>query len=229
MANYGTLQKGSFFFLFLLYQFFYNVISHFQGDVLKETAKVHFFLIFSAIIWRLIFVTISSQSVSEGKILTNPKRLEQKNNVMKVMLVGLKRSVCGQFFFSKRVGTIQWSRDRESPSWVNWSERIRHFEVARETGSRWLSKCTVGLFWGTHFQHGGNFAPKTVPQCTFSWQPSRPGLPRNLKVANIWEKMLTLWSNQQRSGVLWLSKTSPVLALIDSPWTRWSGLASQSV
>ena len=39
-----------------------------------------------------------------------------------------------------------------------WS--IRHFEVARETGSRWLSKCIVGLFWGT------NLPPcwKCVPQ-----------------------------------------------------------------
>ena len=26
--------------------------------------------------------------------------------------------------------------------------RIRHFEVAPETGSWWLSKCIVGLFWG---------------------------------------------------------------------------------
>ena len=131
--------------------------------------------------------------------------------------------------FSKRVGTIQWSRDRESPSRVNWSERIRHFEVARRPGQDGCQSALWDCFGGTHFQHGCNFAPKTVPQCTFSWQPSRPGLPRNLKVANIWEKMLTLWSNQQRSGVFWLSKTSPVLALIDSPWTRWSGLASQSV
>ena len=29
--------------------------------------------------------------------------------------------------------------------------RIRHFEVARETGSRWLSKCIVGLFWVDEF------------------------------------------------------------------------------
>ena len=28
--------------------------------------------------------------------------------------------------------------------------RVRHFEVARETGSRWLSKCIVGPFWGTN-------------------------------------------------------------------------------
>ena len=57
---------------------------------------------------------------------------------------------------------------------------IRHFEVARETGSRWLSKCIVGLFWGQNCRHVENAPPKTVPQ----WQPSWPGLPRNLKVAN---------------------------------------------
>ena len=55
---------------------------------------------------------------------------------------------------------------------------IRHFEVARETGC----KCIVGLFWGTHFQEGSKFVPKTVPQ--YTWQPSRPGLSCNLKVAN---------------------------------------------
>ena len=36
---------------------------------------------------------------------------------------------------------------------------IRQFEVAREIRSRWLSKCIVGLFWGIHFQHGGEFVP----------------------------------------------------------------------
>ena len=55
---------------------------------------------------------------------------------------------------------------------------IRHFEVARKTGC----KCIVGLFWGTHFQQGGKFVPKTVPQ--YTWQPSRPGLSCNFKVAN---------------------------------------------
>ena len=29
---------------------------------------------------------------------------------------------------------------------------IRHFEVARETGSRWLSKCIVGLFWAANLR-----------------------------------------------------------------------------
>ena len=53
--------------------------------------------------------------------------------------------------------------------------RIWHFEVARETGSSWLAKCIVGLFWGTHFQHAANLSFKTVPQRT--WQPSRPALP----------------------------------------------------
>ena len=28
-----------------------------------------------------------------------------------------------------------------------WACRIRHFEVARKTGSSWSSKCIVGLFW----------------------------------------------------------------------------------
>ena len=30
---------------------------------------------------------------------------------------------------------------------------IGHFEVARETGSRALLNCIVGLFWGTYFHH----------------------------------------------------------------------------
>ena len=45
-------------------------------------------------------------------------------------------------------------------------------------------KCIVELFWGQNCLHVENASPKTVPQCTFSWQPSRPGLLRNLKVAN---------------------------------------------
>ena len=45
---------------------------------------------------------------------------------------------------------------------------IRHFEVARETGSRWLSKCIVGLFWGQNCRHVENASPKTVPQCTLT-------------------------------------------------------------
>ena len=37
-------------------------------------------------------------------------------------------------------------------------------------------------FGGQICRHFENSSPKTVPQCT--WQPSRPGLQRNLKVAN---------------------------------------------
>ena len=43
---------------------------------------------------------------------------------------------------------------------------IRHFEIARETESRWLSKCIVGLFGGQICRHVENASPKTVPQCT---------------------------------------------------------------
>ena len=57
------------------------------------------------------------------------------------------------------------------------------FATLRLHGSRWLSKCIVGLFWGSNFCHVENSSPKTVPQCT--WQPSWPSLSQNLKVANI--------------------------------------------
>ena len=60
---------------------------------------------------------------------------------------------------------------------------IHNWGCKGETGSRWLSKCIVTLFWGRICRHVENGSPKTVPQCT--WQPSRLGLPRNLKVANM--------------------------------------------
>ena len=110
------------------------------------------------------------------------------------------------------------------PSFVG-TEADNNLRLPGRPGSR-LSKCIVGLFCGTHFQHGGKIRPpKTVPQCTLTttlyagdrvemvvkvhcgtvlgdvfltwrrirpqkqshnalWQPSRPGLPLNLKVAN---------------------------------------------
>ena len=41
------------------------------------------------------------------------------------------------------------------------------FEVVWETGSRWLSKYIVRLFWGTHFQHGDKFVPQNSPRMHF--------------------------------------------------------------
>ena len=38
------------------------------------------------------------------------------------------------------------------------------FEVVRETGSRWLSKCILGRF----FNMAANSSPKTVPECTLT-------------------------------------------------------------
>ena len=43
----------------------------------------------------------------------------------------------------------------------------RGSEVAREFGSRWLSKCIVGLFWRTYFQYGGKFVPQKSPTMHF--------------------------------------------------------------
>ena len=40
---------------------------------------------------------------------------------------------------------------------------FRHFEVARETGTRWLSKYIVGLFLATMSK-----MPQNSPQCTFN-------------------------------------------------------------
>ena len=55
---------------------------------------------------------------------------------------------------------------------------IRHFEVATETGSRWLSRCIVGLFWAANLPPCWNASSKTVPQCTLttisSQSPTQP-------------------------------------------------------
>ena len=228
------LKRVLFFFRFLLFNllltnfFIYNVISHFQGDVLKETTKVHFFLIFSAIIWRLIFVTISSQGVSEGKILTSPKRLEQKNNVMKVMRNNVMKAISmSPVFPFKESGHDTVIPGQSLPA---ESTRASVFATLKLRGRPGQDSCQSAL-WDCFGRRIFNMPAILPPKQSHNalWQPSRPGHPRNLKVANIWEKILTLWPNQQRSGMLWLSKTSPVRALIDLPWTSWFGLASQSV
>ena len=57
---------------------------------------------------------------------------------------------------------------------------IRHFEVARETGSRWLSRCIVGLFWPANLPPCWNASSKTVPQCTLTTISSRsPAQPQS--------------------------------------------------
>ena len=45
-----------------------------------------------------------------------------------------------------------------------------------------IFKVHCGTVSGDEFAAIWKFVPKTAPQCT--WQPSRPGLPRNLRVAN---------------------------------------------
>ena len=40
---------------------------------------------------------------------------------------------------------------------------IRHFEVARGNGSRWLSECIVGLFWGTNLPPCWKCVPQNSP------------------------------------------------------------------
>ena len=56
---------------------------------------------------------------------------------------------------------------------------IRNFEVARETVPRWLSKCIVGLFWGTNLPPCWNMSPTTVPQCTLTTISNRSPQPQS--------------------------------------------------
>ena len=59
------------------------------------------------------------------------------------------------------------------------------FAILRLCGRLGRDDCQSALwdcFWGRICRHVENGCPKTVPQCTL--KPSRPGLPRNLKVAN---------------------------------------------
>ena len=79
---------------------------------------------------------------------------------------------------------------------------IRHFEVARETGSRWLSKYIVGLFWGTYFQHGGKFVPQlTVPQCTISIRsPAQPQSGEWMAMAQNWNESFTWRDHTHRTS-----------------------------
>ena len=142
-------------------------------------------------------------------------------------IMSWKRSVCLQFFLSKRVGTIQWSRDRVaqpsqleraySPLWGCAGDRVKM-----------VVKVHCGTVLGDAFSTWRQFCPQNSP--TMHFDNHLDPVSRATSKWRIYEKkLLTLWPNQQHSGVLWLSKTSPVHALIDSPWTSWSGLPSQSV
>ena len=44
---------------------------------------------------------------------------------------------------------------------------ICHFEVGPQTGSRWLSKCIVGLFWGTNLPTRWKCIPQNNPTMHF--------------------------------------------------------------
>ena len=108
----------------------------------------------------------------------------------------------------------------------NWlpSITIRHLEIARETGSRWLSRYIVGLFYGTHFSYGGKFIPQKrrtmrfdnhfdpVSRATLTWRINHTCL---MAVRNPWglkkpviQNTLGLPSKHQFLNWLFLSKSS---------------------
>ena len=80
------------------------------------------------------------------------------------------------------IGRVYWQKtfpDSEVPIKILFKIDLplsaeSYFEVARKTGSRWLSKCIVKLFWATHFQHGGKFVPQNSPTMHHLDPISRP-------------------------------------------------------
>ena len=79
----------------------------------------------------------------------------------------------GSKFLPENCPTMQFETTRPS---------IRHFEVARETGSGVCQTALWDCFGGRIFNMAANSSLKTVPQCTLTTSTTR--LQRNLKVAN---------------------------------------------
>ena len=57
-----------------------------------------------------------------------------------------------------------------SVTWINNSKLWKCLSQVSYTGDRvqMVSKCIMGLFWGTHFQHGGKFVPQSSPTMYFN-------------------------------------------------------------
>ena len=69
---------------------------------------------------------------------------------------------------------------------------IRHFEVGWETGSRWLSKCIVGLLWGTNLPPCWKFVPQSSPTMHFETISTQsPAQPQSGQYENLFENGYT--------------------------------------
>ena len=95
-----------------------------------------------------------------NKIFGYCKRPEE----LAILISGLLLRMCGLFIHHYFGPLLRMARVWSS---VHSFTHIRHFEVSRETGSRWVFKCIVGLFWATYFQHGGKFIPQNSPTIHF--------------------------------------------------------------
>ena len=92
----------------------------------------------------------------------NPASDQNGTRIRHRPIVSGKQSFNRNLCFELRYGTV-WG-DEFCPRFSrNLVIANCHFEVARETGSRWLSMCFVGLLWRTHFQNGGKFVPQNSP------------------------------------------------------------------
>ena len=74
------------------------------------------------------------------------------------------------------------------------SETIRHFEVAWETGSRRLSKCIVGLFWGTNLTPRWKCVPQNGPTMHVTTISTRsPAQPQNGELLQLYFFLPPWW------------------------------------
>ena len=91
--------------------------------------------------------------------------------------------------------------------------RIRRFEVARETGSRWLSKCIVGLFWGTNLPPCWKCVPPKKSHNAL-WNHLDPVSRATVNVANSVRSRKNNWTKRETpSFALGADVNSPKLFL----------------
>ena len=82
---------------------------------------------------------------------------------------------------------------------LSWNQGIRHFEVAREPGSRWFQSALWDCFGGRIFNMAANLSPKTVPQCTLTTNSTRsPAQPQSGEYGM--HRNETFRTNEERYG-----------------------------
>ena len=103
--------------------------------------------------------SIAGQPWWNGRLLSAVKRATGAR------LRGNMQTVIATCAAGAKVGKI-WTSCHQGGGKNNAT--IRHFEVARETRSRWWSSALWDRFGGRIFIVASNLSPTTVPQCTLT-------------------------------------------------------------